>query len=363
MKNVFSILFITFCLGNVFTQEIKKTVNYSESDSYQPREFKDKKNRAIDAYGKPIKKNSSKSDKSNSQSIPRAISKTLELPVFIENKDGKPILDLNKEDFQLFINGEEKEFRSLEKKDIANNIIILLDLSGSTDASRLKATRSFATQLVQKFSSQYKIKLISFDERVKVHSNFTNDSEQLLYIIKKLGYGGGTSFYDAIAFTLEKELESPTTIFLITDAVDTTSTRFTYENSLLLAEKREATFFTFYVNSSEFIDTDQSLSGFPFAIGPPFWDGKSESLKETYERGSNYLLDLTMISGGKLFLLKNKSQITDNDLNSVSQKIKPQYYLKFDLETIPKPFERIQIKVRVKGQNLYVRTRGSYIIN
>lgn len=126
--------------------------------------------------------------------------------VTVAEKDGKPVRDLQKNDFKLFENNEEREvdfFEHLKKSEAGRPLAIVfaLDISGSMTNEELLKLRTSLKQFTDNladYNSYFAV--MSFGMEVKTLQSFTNKSEKLEKSFDKLlkdREGLSTHTYDA----------------------------------------------------------------------------------------------------------------------------------------------------------------------
>lgn len=347
-------------------------INYSESIPYQPVKF-------VQPEVKNKKKGKSNKQSDNEQqsaanipplnvesgSVASVVEKAFKIPVSVFIRNGIPVANLTKSDFKVFINDREREISDFE---IATreplNVFLILDVSPSTSNS-IEDIKRFATELTAELKPEDKIQIIRFDDNVKTLCELTNDRNLIEKAIKKLDWGDGTSLYDAIHSVLQKNINpiaGRKTVVLLSDGVDTTSLRNSYETSLITAEKSAALFFTFYLNTYQDIGKIKtSPGGFPFPLPGGITSRPRGMDKMDYEIGKQYMIDLSRLSGGKAFEIMKISELKKADFVNISTVIKPLYTIGITLPDALKA-ERRQVKVRVNRPNLKIQARGSLIV-
>jgi VWFA-related protein len=141
------------------------------------------------------------------------IKTTVELvtvPVTAINKRGQQVIDLNKEDFQVFEDGVEQPIRSLERETSTPlRIGLILDASNSA-RSRLSyekdAASEFIYMVLRNGGTKNQIFLQTFDATSSINQDFTNDPDVLNDKVQELKSGGGKALYDAIYFACREKM-------------------------------------------------------------------------------------------------------------------------------------------------------------
>ncbi len=290
------------------------------------------------------------------------------IPVSVFDRNGLYIPNLSKANFKIFENGKEQEIAYFGTTDKPFTVILLLDTSPST-AYKIEEIQQAAIAFVDQLKPQDSVMVIEFDENVHVLTEVTNDRQKIYKAIKKADFGGGTSLYDAVDFSLRKRLntvEGRKAIVLFTDGVDTTSGRATYDSTLSEAEEADALIFPIYYNT--FFDNNRRIGGvmsspFPFpggggSVGYP----GSGTTSEEYALGKKYLNDLADISAGKVFRPEGGDGGLTAAFEGIAEELRRQYNIGYYPSETGAAGDRKQIKVRVNRPNLVVRSRDSYIV-
>jgi len=351
--------------------------NYSESSSYQPRVFekdskpkKDKKPKKNAEADKGATKEKSAAEDING--LPDdGVDALVKIPVFIYDRTGKPVKDLKNTDFTLLINGKEQEIAAIETTEKPLDILLIVDTSPSfsfeskSDDDQSNRMRNFTSKLIETLKPEDKVQIAQFNSTLTILNEPTSDRAVLAKVVKQFRGDNGTSLYDALQRIEQKYLISGgelRIVLLLTDAVDTTSRTATYRTSLVEAEKKNAVFFPFYIDT--YVDQSKMNKNSSSSMNIPLLNTQTHrSLEEEYALGRAYLTDLAALSGGRTFVVKNLSTINKTDFEYSLKLIKPQYYLSFKPERTGVQPERKQLVVRVNRPNLIVQTRGSYIAN
>jgi len=155
------------------------------------------------------------------------------VPVIASSRTGKYIADLTKEEFKLSEDGVPQQIAFLATVNAPFHVVLLLDTSASTK-EKLPMIQRAAVTFVEQLNTTDKVKVISFDDKVRDWNDFTSDKALLRSVISKTTSGEGTKVYDAF----EKGLNSlrPITgrraIVIFTDGVDWHSDSATFESTL-----------------------------------------------------------------------------------------------------------------------------------
>lgn len=284
------------------------------------------------------------------------------IPVSVFDRNGLYIPNLRQSDFKIFEDGKEQEIAYFGTSEKPFTVILLIDTSPSTEY-KIDEIRAAATAFVDQLKPQDRVMVIEFDANVHVLTEPTSDRQLIYKGIRKADFGGGTSLYDAVNFSLKKRLsqiEGRKAIVLFTDGVDTTSSKANYDSTLGVAEESDALIFPIYYNT--FFDNRGGISSNPFP-DPIFGSQIPRGTRaEDYALGKKYLEELADYTGGRVF----RPEATPGGLTAAFEGIAEELRRQYQIGYIPtddgKTGQRKQIKVRVDRPNLVIRARDSYVV-
>jgi Ca-activated chloride channel family protein len=225
---------------------------------------------------------------------------------------------------------------------------LLLDTSPST-AYKIEEIQAAAIAFVDQLKPQDSVMVVEFDANVHVLTEATGDRQKIYKAIKRADFGGGTSIYDAVDFSLRKRLgavQGRKAIVLFTDGVDTASFKASYDDTLSEAEEGDALVFPIYYNTFT-----ENVS--PYSIG---------TTPAEYALGRKYLNDLAEISGGKVFIPEKVEGGLTAAFEGIAEELRRQYNIGYYPTETGEIGQRKQVKVRVNRPNLVIRSRDSYIV-
>jgi VWFA-related protein len=131
---------------------------------------------------------------------------------------------LLQKDFAVFEDGRREEVSFFAATDVPFDLVLLLDLSGSTLGKRdliRKTTRRF----IEAARPADRVAVVAFTDGVSVISPLTGDRQSLLRSVQKIEGNGGSNVWDALKFTLDKvvgpkTLERRRAVVMLTDGAD-----------------------------------------------------------------------------------------------------------------------------------------------
>ena len=133
---------------------------------------------------------------------------------------------LEQKDFAVFENGEPQQISFFASAETPFDLVLLLDLSGST-ADKIKLIRTSSKRFVDAARPGDRIAILTFTSDVQVVSRLTLDHEALKTSIDQIEKPrGGTNFWDALRFVLEHIVSQSrvegrrSAVVVMTDGVD-----------------------------------------------------------------------------------------------------------------------------------------------
>lgn len=146
--------------------------------------------------------------------------------VRVTDLSNRAIVGLSSSDFEVTESGANREIVSVSQSTAPFNLVLLLDVSGSVE-NYVNFIRKAARNFVETVDKNDRVSIIIFNEDVKVLSKFTTDRSKLSESLDTFDAGGGTAYYDALAYTVADTLRplrgQRTAIVILTDGDDNRS--------------------------------------------------------------------------------------------------------------------------------------------
>ena len=305
------------------------------------------------------------------------------LPVSVMDRDGRYIPNLQKEEFRVWEDGVEQEVAFFQSVDKPFSVVLMLDTSPSTQF-RLEDIQDAAITFVSQLRPDDRVMVVSFNDDIKVLSEFTTDRSKLQRAIQRAKTDDGTRLYDAVDMVMNEHLariQGRKAIVLFTDGVDTTSRRADYESNLLDAQELDALIYPVQYDTAQ----DMNAGNFPSSgqidvfgtiLGgifggrggmgrrggyPPRSGGRGTS-RGDYQLADQYLQELANTTGGREYRADSLQNMTYAFAN-VAEELRRQYSIGYYPKRPPQVGQRRGIRVRAKQPNLAVRARDSYVFN
>jgi Mg-chelatase subunit ChlD len=155
------------------------------------------------------------------------------VPVTATDHGGFSIIDLRQEEFAITEDGVPQQIAFFGKVSAAFHVVLMLDTSSSTQ-NKLREIQQAAYAFVEQLQPVDRVKVISFDDRVKDLNEFTNKRDVLLRAIEGTRPGQGTKVYDAVELALNtiRNIRGRKAIVLFSDGMDWHSDAATFDSTL-----------------------------------------------------------------------------------------------------------------------------------
>jgi VWFA-related protein len=323
--------------------------------------------------------------------------KLVTIPVRVMDRRGRFLPGLAKENFKVFEDGVEQEVALFSNDAQPFTVALVLDMSYSAKFKEAEI-QSAAIEFIDQLRPEDKVIVISFDEEVHLLCEPTSDRKTIYGAIRQTKINTGTSLYEAVDLTINnrlKKIEGRKAMVLFTDGVDTSSRRSNDLDNLRDAMETDSIIYpirydtyadvqriknnptaqTIPIGGSRMptggppsgstppiVPGSQKTLGLPFPIPTigPGTPGDKGTTREEYAKGEEYLNELAIRSGGRIFVAD-----TLGNLSSAFAKIATELREFYSIGYYPKdeaaPGIR-KVKVKVDQPNAAVKARDSYVV-
>lgn len=308
------------------------------------------------------------------------------IPVSVMDRDGRYVPNLQKEEFRIWEDGVEQEVAFFQSVDKPFSVVLMLDTSPSTQF-RLEDIQDAAISFVNQLRPDDKVMIVSFNDDIKILSEFTTDRSRLRRAIERAQTDDGTRLYDAVDMVINQQLsriQGRKAIVLFTDGVDTTSRRASYQSNVMDAQELDALIYPVQYDTSRDMSVQNyppmggSIDIFGQILGGIFGGGRRRGgggggggggyprgrgrAGDDYELANYYLQELANSTGGREYQADSLQNMSSAFAN-VAEELRRQYSIGYYPKRPPQAGQRRQIRVRARQPNLAVRARDSYIFN
>jgi Ca-activated chloride channel homolog len=240
------------------------------------------------------------------------------IPVTVTDPFGRPVRGLAPESFRIFEDGVEQPVPHLANEDSPLSVAIVFDASASM-TWKLDKSREAIRQLLKSSVPGDEYSLIQFNDSPKLLSGFTSDINEIESAMQAIQPMGWTSLLDAIYLAInqmKKAHNSRHALVVLSDGGDNNSRYSPREIRSILRE------------------TDTAL----YAIG---MTGPMVT-----PDGMHLLRDLAEETGGRMYPIKNISQLPDA-MEKVSAALRDQYTLAYSSTNPARDgrYRKVQVKL------------------
>lgn len=295
----------------------------------------------------PVKRLPSLGNSTGRDSGPAAEFKTA--LVRVVDVGNRAVSDLTAADFIVTESGEERPVINLERSDAPFDLVLLLDVSGSVE-NYITFIRKAARAFIETVEKKDRIAIIVFNEDVKVLSGFTTDKDRLSETLDSFEAGGGTAFYDALAYTVADVLRpmkgGRTAIVILSDGEDNRSF-LAFDSLLGSIQESGAMIYPLYVPTG-LIQEEM--------LGKKDIDPMRKRYMSLTKRSEGEGEKLAKISGGVFFPISRLAQI-NSAYDDIVKQLRGAYSVTFrsgSAETTADNGVSPNLRIRVKRQDLFV---------
>lgn len=206
------------------------TALWAQSRGQRPRYPSQTKPPASRPTPPPVEDNN---DIQDPQEVLKTDTNLVVVPVIAVNSDGVYVPDLSKTEFGVEEDGVKQDVSFFATVTEPFHVVLMLDTSAST-REKLRLIRAAAISFIDQLQTGDKVKVISFDDQVRDHNEFTGDRSLLRSAINRTEPGQGTKVYDAFELALNsiRTIQGRKAIVLFSDGVDWYSDNASFDGTL-----------------------------------------------------------------------------------------------------------------------------------
>ncbi len=310
-----------------------------------------------------------------------------------ERTTNRSIPGLQKNDFRIYEDGVEQPIQQLLPTEAPFNLLLLLDVSGSTQ-SYLHLMKEAAIDFTKQINAKDRIAIATFNSGVQLTQNFTNDRSAAERAINRIKSGGGTAFYDALMTCLNtymRGIEGRSAIVVFTDGVDNqlerqgTGSHITYDQLYRRVQESDTIIYTIFLDTEGQMQSARRGSGtgsggwpggrrrggFPGSFPLPFpmptpqpspnpYPRRRADETAIYEEASEQLHEIAEQTGGRMYTPHKTSELS-GVYSEIADDLRIQYLLAYNSTNRAQDGRWRQIQVEVANHpEAVVRTRRGY---
>jgi Ca-activated chloride channel family protein len=273
----------------------------------------------------------------------------ISIAVTVQDKKGRFVKDLSKEDFRIYENGANKDINYFSHNfEAPVSLTVLLDVSGSMALQdKFKDSKDALRYLVKYLiTPKDELSLLIFaDGAVEVAVKFSREKDGFLTILDRTEAYGQTALNDAVAVSPEfanRGTNEKRALLLLTDGIENDS-EYSPDQAVEVARKVDIPIYTIGYRiplSAQMLKKYKRTS-----------DTTSDSIVQSLEKFSKS-------TGGKAFFLDKPTEIV-LAFRQIMEELRHQYILGYTSYKDPKSEYR-KILVTTPNKDFRVRTREGY---
>jgi Ca-activated chloride channel family protein len=259
----------------------------------------------------------------------------------VTDDTGRLVPDLTKQDFDIFDNNKAQAVTLFTNDLQLIKVVVMLDESGSM-VNNIARMKQGAEQFLLRLLPDDRARIGSFEDKIIVSPEFTNDRNELVRFLKEeLQYGNNTRLWDAVdsGMSALADLDGRRVVLVFSDGNDDPGPgkHVSYRAVLRRAQAEGYMVYAIGLHSK-------------CRCGP---DGR---MIETDPDAS--LKKIAAESGGGYFELKEGADLSST-FTRVAEELHSQYVIGFTPETMDGKLHTVQVRVKQRG--MAARTRKSYV--
>jgi Ca-activated chloride channel family protein len=260
---------------------------------------------------------------------------------------GRPVRGLTAASFELRDNGVRQTITDVHHEALPLNVICALDVSNSVAGEPLEDLKRAYLALIDALSKDDRAALLTFANRIALHSPLTGDRARLRALVGKVAAGGTTSLFDALfsALALRETDEGRTLLILLSDGRDTSSW-LTARKVVAAARRTDVVVYP--------ITTQAATPRLNF-------NNRRAPRSQRPESSERFLEALADETGGRVFYETDESALAATFLK-VLDEFRQRYVLTYTATGVAEGgWHTIEVKLR--GRSGEVRARRGYFAN
>ena len=293
------------------------------------------------------------------------------LNVGVNDRNGKPVTDLTRDDFVVFEDGTPQTLLSFEPTAAPFSLVMLLDTSGSTLGFR-QQLKFAARRFLDALAPGDRVAVVSFNNKTDLLTNFTTDRRKNTRAIEAANGRNATRLFAALEYAtglLGKEGMRRKAIVVLTDGVDS-ELRGEDRRAIGDAETEASIFTSIKAQKSDSLRrvldeaARQGITVYPLILpsGDPARIAAPTPIQIAMHRAARERVEiLATQTGGRLHLI-DRLEDMGRLYAEVAADLRTLYSLSYQPEAVKtrRADGWREIRIEAKRSDLIVRTRPGY---
>ena len=267
----------------------------------------------------------------------------INLTVTVTDAQGRLVAGLDREAFSVYEDGVKQELALFSKERLPLSVVLLMDTSASME-DKIVAAKTAARRFVDTLVQEDRARVVSFNNRIDVLQDFTNDKAALDKGIERLQPSGSTALHNAFYISI-KDLQKEKlagalrrqAIILLSDG-ENTSSIVTDEQVIELARKAEISIYSIRLTA----------------------DFEGDKGRAAFSQATHLLSVLARETGGQAFFPAQIQEL-DSVYDRIAEEMRTQYSLGYIPTNLKKDGHYRRIVVRIPSrENVLMRYKLGY---
>jgi len=287
----------------------------------------------------------------------------------VNDRDGRYITGLDKDDFKVFENGTEQHVEFCERVDTPFTVLFLFDTSRSM-RDYLPAVANAANSFTSQLRPEDIIVAANFEDDAKIHMLLEptkrKEFTEFVDVVESGKERSYTTTFDAVEKGLAylKAIEGKKALIFFSDG-ELYGRHASAKSNLRDAEEQEAVIYT--LQFGEYSEYDPAFST---VVIDPFGGGNyherlpggisKKAIAKLKKRVSLYLTGLAERTGGRAYKIATVQGLGET-FRSIAEELGTTYRLGYSPIDVPKDGERRTISVKVNVPNAAIRSRKEVV--
>jgi Ca-activated chloride channel homolog len=296
-------------------------------------------------------------------------SSIVRLNVGVADKQGRPVIELNKEDFTVTEDGVQQTITNFQTNVTPFSLVLMLDMSGSTSGYRQNIQLA-AYRFIDALAPSDRVAVVEFYDKINLLNDFTTNRKSIANSIAVASGTGDTQFFKALNFSLGKlkrEGNRRKAIIVLSDGVDTSVKNTDRQQLAKFEEKDFAEAITPEKNEilTQVLNSADALGVTIYPIALPSGDPKrladpTPAQFAMFNSARKRLDLIAMRSGGTLYAINRLDEL-GKFFAQAAANLRSLYTIEYQPSNDKRDGKFRTIKMVVKDPQLIVKTRQGYI--
>jgi VWFA-related protein len=281
---------------------------------------------------------------------------------------------LGKDDFLVYEDGILQHVEQVAGGDAPINVLLLLDISGST-ADFLPLVKESAIGFTRRIKANDRVAVATFNSFSTLLQDFTGDRGLAARAIGRIASSGGTALYDALVTCLDvfmRGVEQRSAIVAFSDGVDnqlqgpsSEGSRTPFETAYRKIQEADPAVYTIFLDAGQPSRTQDASRPVSIPRGIDWPGGRPPakplpSKREVYEKAREQLRMIADQTGGRMYVPRRPEDLS-GVYGEIAADLSTQYYVGYNPTNNAHDGKWRSLRIEIRGRpDAVVRARKGY---